>query len=407
MIMNNFQSTFNWIDSQKENMVELVTRWASINTHTLNMKGIHHQVDELELYLSSFKEKIQEVSLPPFEWINVNGQLERAEVGPLLVVSKRPHLAKQAMFVIHMDTVYSVNDEFQHVRKIDKNTLLGPGVADAKGGMVVLLKTLEAFERSPYAHEAGWKIVLNSDEELGSPCSGAFLQEVAGCCQIGFVFEPCLQDGNLIGTRKGSGNFTIVARGRAAHAGRESDAGRNAIMALARCLVKINDLAGTRPGLTVNVGIVKGGTAMNVVPSFAIARINLRIQDVDDQKYIQENIKLIAQEITKKEQVVFDIYGAFTAMPKPLEGPTLELFRHVQACGNELDLHFDFKDSGGVCDGNRLYAAGLPTVDTMGVQGGSLHSHEEYLLIDSLVERTKLATSAFMKWAKGDWDLKR
>ncbi len=405
--MKEYKTVFNWIESQRKPMVDLVTRWANINTHTFNLNGMNQLVADLEQYLSLYKENIQEISLPDFEWINVDGKVERAEVGPTLMVSKRPHLPRQALFVIHTDTVYSMHDEFQKVKQTDENTLTGPGVADAKGGMVVLLKTLEAFEHMPFAKNIGWKLILNSDEELGSPCSGTLLQEMAQRCHIGFVFEPCLQDGNLIGSRKGSGNFTVVARGRAAHAGRDSDAGRNAINALAQFIVKINELTGIHPGLMVNFGVIKGGTSMNVVPSFAMTRMNVRIENMDDQKFIQDEVKKVAQQITKKEQVIFDIYGTFTAMPKPLEGSTLELFRHVQDCGLELGMNLDFKDSGGVCDGNRLHAAGLPTVDTMGVQGGHIHSREEFLLIDSLVSRTQLTTLALMKWAKGEWEMTR
>lgn len=405
--MKEFKPALNWIASQQDTMVELVSRWANVNTHTFNMKGLGLLVNDLEQYLAIYKENIQEISLPPFEWINIDGKMERAEVAPVLMVSKRPHLPRQALFLIHMDTVYSMHDEFQMVTQTDQNILTGPGVADAKGGMVILLKTLEAFERMSFAKNIGWKLILNSDEELGSPCSGTLLQEMAQRCHIGFVFEPCLQDGNLIGTRKGSGNFTVVARGRSAHAGRDVDIGRNAINALARFIVRINELSGQKPGLMINFGVIKGGTSMNVVPSFAMTRMNVRIGDMDDQKFIQEEVKRVAQEITKKEQVIFDIYGTFTAMPKSLEGSTLELFRHVQECGLDLGMNLDFKDSGGVCDGNRLHAVGLPTVDTLGVQGGHIHSREEYLLIDSLVTRTQLSTLALMKWAKGDWDVNR
>lgn len=403
--MKDFKSALTWIESQKQTMIDLVARWSNMNTHTFNVKGLTQMVNDLEQYLAIFKENIQEIALPAFEWVNPEGKIERAELAPLLMVSKRAHLPRQALFLIHMDTVYPMHDDFQQTILTDAKTLTGPGVADAKGGIVVLLKTLEVFEKTSFAKNIGWKIILNSDEELGSPCSGAFLQEIAQRCHIGFVFEPCLQDGNLIGTRKGSGNFTIVARGRSAHAGRDLDTGRNAINALAQLIVKCNELTGARPGLTINFGVIKGGTSMNVVPSFAITRMNVRIAEVDDQKFIQDEIKKIAQSITKKEQVIFDIYGTFTAMPKSLEGPTLELFRHVQDCGLELGMNLDFKDSGGVCDGNRLHAAGLPTVDTMGVQGGHIHSREEFLLTDSLVTRTQLATLALMKWAKGEWEM--
>ncbi len=111
--MKDFKPVLTWIETQKPIMIDLVSRWSNINTHTFNIKGLNRMVDDLEQYLTVYKENIQEIALPPFEWVNQDGKIERAELAPLLMVSKRAHLPRQALFIIHMDTVYSVNDDFQ------------------------------------------------------------------------------------------------------------------------------------------------------------------------------------------------------------------------------------------------------------------------------------------------------
>ena len=403
--MEEYLPQLEWIDTQKQVMLETVTRWSGINTHTFHLSGLKLLSEDIKKAFSVFQERVEEVALPPVESVDINGRMEQNALAPALKITKHPLAEKQGLFVIHMDTVYLPEEDFQEAVLLDDKTLRGPGVTDAKGGIVVLLKALEALERSRYAGRIGWNVVINTDEEIGSPGSTGLIRELALKSHIGFVFEPCFPDGNLVGSRKGSGNFSLVAQGRAAHAGRDYHEGKNAVSALAKLITSMEKLNDTRQGLTVNFGVFHGGTGLNVVPSHAITRFNARVLKHEDQLYFQNQLKKAVSRISEEEGVKLTLHGGFSAPPKPLDEKTLPLFQQFRSCGLELGLKLDLKESGGVCDGNRLSAAGLPTVDSLGVLGGDIHSPKEYLHINSLIERTKLTSLFLLKWAKGEWEV--
>jgi len=229
-----------------------------------------------------------------------------------------------------------------------------------------MLLALEALERSDVADFIGWEVLINPDEELGSPGSTPLLAQCAKRNDIGFLFEPTLADGSLASQRKGSGNFAIVVRGRAAHAGREFHVGRNAITAMADLITQLDALNGWFEGLTINVAQVEGGGQMNMVPDLAICRLNVRYVDVQQETVVQSKIEEIVGEIDKRSGIGAALHGGFTAPPKPFDEPTGQLLEHVADCGRELGIDVTWRSTGGVCDGNRLAAAGLPNVDTMG-----------------------------------------
>ena len=353
---------------------------------------------------SVFNEKIELLDLPAMEIINLNGDPESKLLGRALKIRKRPSAPKQALLVIHMDTVYPPDGTTgNQVTLVDNNTLKGPGVTDAKGGIVVMLKALEVLERSPFKDQVGWTVLINPDEEIGSPGSRDLLQELAKQSTLGLVFEPALPNGDLVGERKGSGNFTLVIRGRAAHAGRDIHLGRNAIEVMAECILKIRSLQSQRPGLTVNVGMVEGGKALNVVPDIAIVRFNIRIEKQEDEAHVWVGLKSILKDFEKKDGISLELHGGFFAPPKMVDGKTRKLFEEVKKSAAELGLSLDWQPSGGVCDGNRLAAAGLPNIDTLGVRGGGIHSSNEYLNLDSLTERAKLTALILMKFGAGEF----
>jgi glutamate carboxypeptidase len=359
--------------------------------------------DELVNAFSVLKGEVRRVPLAPFTFIDQSGYPSEHAIADALIIQKRPQAVKQVLLVCHTDTVYPADHHFQDVIDLDHNMISGPGITDAKGGIVIMLKALQALEQSSLGKNIGWKVIINTDEEIGSPSSLPLFAEYAGQCQIGFVFEPCLANGHLVGTRKGSANFIFVATGKAAHAGRNIKEGRNAIEALARCIPQVSGLNGKREHLTVNIGIIHGGTATNVVPEKASASYNIRFMKKEDFDFFENKVSKLIAAISKDTGVEITCKGRISAQPKPLEGKTLDVFMHVQKCGRELGLDIQWEDSGGVCDGNRLQSGGLPTVDTLGVQGGNIHSDKEYLIVSSLMERTKLTTLALMKWASGEW----
>jgi glutamate carboxypeptidase len=363
-------------------MVRLVTEWSNINS------GSHHPAG---------LERCARAILPELE--RLGGKIA-SEQG-VIVASKRPDAPVRVLLGIHYDTVYAPDDPFQRVTRTDENTLSGPGVADAKGGIVVMLTALEALERSPYARRIGWELFLNSDEELGSPSSSSLIARMAAGKVAGLLFEPCLSDGALVSERKGSGNFTATITGRSAHAGRDPQHGRNAIHALAEFVVSVSGWTDPDRGVSVNVGRIDGGGPVNVVPDRATCRFNVRVRTGGQQGEIEGKLQGLVQQFNRRDGYCMSLEGGFTAPPKPLDERTLRLLETVRECGRELRLPINWRASGGVCDGNRLAAAGLPTVDTLGPRGGELHSPREYLLIDSLMERAKLAALLLMKLADG------
>jgi len=324
-------------------------------------------------------------------------------LGQAISIRKHPTAALRVFLGIHMDTVYGVDDPFQKVEQVDYQTLRGPGVIDAKGGLAVMLIALEALERSEVAGRIGWGVLINSDEEIGSPGASALLAEGAQRNHLGLVFEPALEDGAMVSQRKGSGNFSIVIRGRSAHAGRDFHAGRNAIVAAAEFASACAKLNGMIPEATINVGRIDGGGPVNVVPELAIVRVNARVARRDDQSRIEMEFDRIGAAVAARHEVSVQIHGEFLSPPKVLDDRTRELCAGIEECGRELDIPIRWRGSGGASDGNKLAAAGLPVIDTMGPRGGNLHSPAEFLLVDSLTERAKLCASLLLKLAGGEF----
>ncbi len=400
--MEKYRSSLEWLDTQAQSMLDLVIRGAGINTHTFNFPGIKELSKEILASFQPLDGKIECIDLPDFEFINSLGEVVPQPLGQVITITKRPSASCQVLLVCHMDTVYPPTPSGKDIIHDKGNILKGPGVADAKGGIVVMLKALEAVERSPFKDKIGWQVIINTDEEIGSPGSRNLLKQAAEKSQIGLVFEPCLPDGNLVGARKGSGNFTLVVRGKSAHAGREPHLGRNAICAMSKCILEITALNETRPGLTVNVGVVEGGRALNVVPDTAIARFNIRIQQFEDAEYTSEQLKKIVDKLSQADGISAELHGVFSAKPKILEGKALALYEDVRKCASGIGLDIKWHPSGGSCDGNRLSDFGLSNIDTMGVRGGDIHSPDEYLCVDSLPERARLAALVLMKIGNGE-----
>jgi len=403
--MDAFQPSLEWIDAQADRLVEQLSGWAAINSHTFNREGVDRVRKHIAQAFKPLSDSLQTTTLDPYEYINSQGQKEQRSLADGLLVTVRPQAARRVLLVCHMDTVYPADHPFQQLTQLNPTTLRGPGVTDAKGGISVILAALSAFERFEHKDAVGWTVFLNTDEEIGSPGSRRLLQTLAGQHHAGLVYEPSLPDGNLVGARKGSANFTLVVYGKSAHAGRDIHLGRNAVNLLAQCITEINKMQSTRQGLTVNIGMIEGGRALNVVPDVAIARFNIRIEKPEDEAHVWVDLKRIMAQAGDVEGLTLELHGGFFAPPKVLDKPAQNLFGLIRDCGRDLGMPLEWKSSGGVCDGNRLAAFGLPNVDTLGVCGGDIHSSQEYLDIPSLAQRAKLSALFLMKLAAGEIQL--
>ncbi|UTW11257.1 hydrolase [Marinobacterium rhizophilum] len=399
-----YRPWLDWLDSQQDAMLAQTLELAAINSGSLNATGVNLVRETLQRYCSVLGGDMEVVPVAPFSVITETGEQRQFALGDALRVRKRPEAPLQVFFCGHMDTVFAADHAFQSVRKLDDNTLNGPGVADLKGGLAVMLRAIEALERSPFAARIGWEILFNPDEEIGSPGSAALISAAASRCHLGLIYEPCMPDGSLAGARKGSGNFSVTVQGRAAHAGREHQLGRNAVRALCDFVSDLDDLNGKREGVTINPGFIHGGGAVNVVPDQAMCRFNIRLEKADDEAWCLAQLERLGAGINARDGLSLQLHGGFGRKPKPLSRANTALFELARDCGEQLGMSLDWKPTGGCCDGNNLAAAGVPNIDTLGVQGGKIHSSEEYMLISSLGERAKLSTLILLQLAEGALD---
>lgn len=398
----NLTSLLTWLDDEYQDMLDKTIELANINSGSLNVAGVNAVGKKLLEYAEVLGAECETIAVSPYQLLDANGVLQSLPLGDAVRIRKRPDAPLQVFFCAHMDTVFAVDSDFQTVTWLDDETINGPGVSDLKGGIIVMLKAIETLERSPYADNIGWQILFNPDEEIGSPGSAALIQEAAKTAHLGMIYEPSFPDGNLAGARKGSGNFSVKATGKAAHAGREHHLGRNAIRAMCDFVSQLDDLNGQREGVTINPGFIEGGGAVNIVPDLCVFRFNIRLERPEDEAWCLEHIQRLLTEVNDRDGIELELFGGFGRKPKVLTPTNTRLFELAQECGSNLGMQIEWLPTGGCCDGNNLAAAGVPNIDTLGVQGGKIHSSDEYMKVRSLVERAKLSGLMLLKLASSN-----
>jgi len=364
--------------------------WASVNSGSYELANLQVMADLLCEAFSALPGSVERLALPPAQRVRSDGVVEERALGDAIRIQVRPQAALQLALTGHYDTVFPAQHAFQHVREAD-GRLHGPGVADMKGGLSIMLDALLAFERSGLGRGVGYTVLLSSDEEIGSPGSATLLAALGAQARFGMTYEPATPDGFLIDARKGSGNFTLVVRGRAAHVGRAFEQGRNAVTAAARFAAALDALNGRLPGVTCNVGAIEGGGPVNMVPDRAVVRFNLRAPDKVAIQTALAAVDRLVQDLDGSDGFSARLHGGFGRPPKPLGPAQQAAAALVRAAGRRIGLDLAFRASGGVCEGNNLAAAGCPNIDTLGVVGGGLHSDEEWALKSSFAERARLS----------------
>lgn len=374
-----------------------VERWANVNSGTGNLDGLATMAGLLADAFAILPAELRLVDPVAVEQVGRDGIARSVEHGRHLHLTVRPDAPTQMLFTGHMDTVYPVDHPFQSCVRLADGTLNGPGTADMKGGLAIMLAALTAFEASPDATRLGYEVVINSDEETGSLASADLLAQAAHGKIAALTYEPALADGTLAGARGGTGNFSIVVRGRGAHAGRNPEDGRNALVAAADVALRLSRAAG--PGLTVNPARIDGGSPNNVVPDLAILRVNFRPRSADDIGRARTHIDAAIEMVVAEHDVAISVHGSFNRPPKPIDPGAARLFECVRAAGTDLGIPVAWAPTGGVCDGNNIAAAGVPVVDTMGARGGAIHSPDEFMIPESLPERAALSALTILRIA--------
>jgi glutamate carboxypeptidase len=400
------QPVLDAIAARGEVLVERAVGWCAVNSGSRNLDGLKAMAALLEPALAALPGTVEPIALEPSRAVADTGEIRLDPHGDALRLTVRPGAPVQVVLTGHYDTVYPAAHAFQSVTPRDDGALNGPGIADMKGGISAMLGALEAFEAHPDKEQVGYRVLLSPDEEIGSLASAPLLAELGALGHVGLTYEPALSDGTLAGERKGSGNFHILVKGRAAHAGRDFASGRNAIVGAADIAAKLHGLNGKHEGVTVNVAAISGGSPLNVVPDNAVVRFNVRVPSRAAAEWVQTQIEriAIAEPLTGQHGLEVSLHGGFTRPPKPMDASQQALFKAVKEVGDLLGQPIRWQPSGGVCEGNNLHAAGLPNIDTLGVRGGDIHSENEYAWPESFAERAQLSALILMKLASGEID---
>lgn len=311
------------------------------------------------------------------------------KVGPGLFVTNKPGAEKfDVLMVGHMDTVFPAGTVAERPMSRDENRLYGPGVSDMKSGLLNILWAMRTLAPE-HRERLSIAVAMNPDEETGSVYSHEWIGELAKKSRCVLVCEAARADGSLVKARKGMAGYHLTFTGVAAHAGNEPEKGRSAITALANSIVAINALADSRAGTTLNVGVIRGGSAANVVPESAFAELDVRFWQNDEDARVHQAL----QEMC--ERGFLD--GVTTTLVQVNHKPAMaaseatgELMALVEQAGKEEGIAITWQAVGGGSDANHTAALGIPTLDGLGPVGAGFHSPAEWLDIASIAPRIRL-----------------
>ena len=397
------QAVLDHVAAAEATIVGRTIDWAEINSGSRNTDGLNAVLDILDAQGRRLPAEVIRIPTQGSTTVGDDGAVQAVAHADALRITARASAPIQVVLTGHYDTVFPADSRFQSVTTRSDGALNGPGVADMKGGISVMLAALEAFETHSDRANLGWTVLLSPDEEIGSPASAPLLAELGAAGHVGMTYEPALADGTMAGARKGSGNYHLIVTGKAAHAGRAFHEGANAIAGAAIIAAALHALNGRREGVTVNVAKISGGGALNVVADNAVVRFNVRVPDAQSAAWITDAVAEIVAT-PPFEGLTLDLHGGMTRAPKPMDASQVALFEAVRATGALLGQPIAWTPSGGVCEGNNLHAAGLPNIDTLGVRGGDIHSDQEFAWPDSFVERAQLSALILCKLATGEID---
>ena len=301
---------------------------------------------------------------------------------------------KPALVLGHFDTVWPAGTLARMPFRVDGGRAFGPGVYDMKASLIEAEFALDELARSGVRPPRPVVVLFTSDEEIGSPTSRRLIEETARGCEYALVLEPPLAGGALKTARKGVGHFVVEVEGRAAHAGVEPGRGASAILELARQVVDLHALTDLEGGVSVNVGVIEGGTTANVVAARASARVDVRAPTVAQAEGLERAIR---RAVAMTPGTTLTIRGGFNRPPMERTPAIARLFEQAREIGRGLGLELGEGATGGGSDGNFTAALGVPTLDGLGIAGAGAHAEHEQIDLESMPERTALLGALLMR----------
>lgn len=310
--------------------------------------------------------------------------------GPCLEISNKPGASSYDVLLIgHMDTVFPAGTAIERPFSVKGTRAFGPGISDMKSGVLLSYYVLRAMHQAGAFEKASICVALNCDEEIESIYSRPWLEELAKRSRYALIMEPARPSGALVYKRKGIGQYAVEITGVAAHAGVDPEKGCSAVQEMAHLILALHALTDYSAGTNVNVGIINGGTAPNVVAASAKATVDLRFEDMAEARKVDSAIQSLAAN-PKTPGVTIKVSGGVTSPPMNPSAQTLELCQAIEQIGDKLGIAINWTATGGGSDGNFTAALGVPTIDGLGPVGGGYHGVDEYLEIQSLKPRFNL-----------------
>jgi glutamate carboxypeptidase len=298
------------------------------------------------------------------------------------------------LLLCHMDTVFPLGTLEKMPFHLREGKAFGPGVSDMKGGIVVALTAITAvLDAGPLSRPI--TVLFTPDEEISSDASRILIEKLARQASLVLVLEPGMLDGALKVWRKGVGDFTVQVNGRAAHAGGDHEKGRNAIEEMAHQVLAIQALTDYSRGTTLNVGVIRGGIASNVVPEQAVIEVDLRVMQPGEAERITAEMLSLHPFL---EGTSIEVSGGISRPPMPLNETNRNAFEKVRLIAAGIGIDLKASGTGGASDANFVAPLGIPVLDGLGPAGGEYHSEREFIFTDSLAERARLLVAILTEW---------
>ena len=364
-----------------DEILEAILGWVRIESPSHDAEAVNRMVDHVESAMRPLTTRVERTP-------------GRDGYGDLLSVRSEWGGDGPGILVLsHLDTVHPAGsiDGVLRVRR-EGDRVYGPGIYDMKGGACLAWYAFRHLVRTGRETPLPITFLFVPEEEVGSPTSRALIEEAARAARYVLVTEPARDGGRIVTARKGVAIFEMTVTGRPSHAGVRHQDGRSAIREMARQILRLEDLTDYARGVTVNVGVVAGGTGSNVVPAECRAEIDMRVPNPEAGEEMCARVLGLA---AFDPDVAVAVTGGMNRPPYE-KGPGIEaLFEHARGLAAEIGFTLEDVKTGGGSDGNFTAALGAPTLDGLGVDGDGAHSHDEHLLFSSLEPRAKLLLRLF------------
>jgi glutamate carboxypeptidase len=371
-----------YIKEKQEEMLQLLERLVNIDSGSYYKAGV-------DTVGAALKEKYEEMGF-------VVKVKEEAKFGNNMIIQHRDAVDPKIILVAHMDTVFPIGTTSERPFRIEGDRAYGPGVVDMKASQVELIFALKTLKDLGVRGYENVLVILNSDEEIGSPTSRPLIEEMSIGKEYALIMEPARKDGSLVSARRGGGRYTIKIKGKAAHSGIEPERGRSAIEELAHKIIQLHSLSDHQRGISVNVGLIEGGSSVNTISPNAVAHVDIRISEVNQAKLLKEKIEEICATVEVPGTKI-ELKGDISRPPMEKNEQTKSLLEIIKEVGEEMGLHLSDTATGGGSDASFTSANGVPTVDGLGPVGGNAHSEDEYMDIPTLTERTLLLAKTIQR----------